>query len=90
MSEAHRRSKQPDPVRSRLLCVAIELIVSEGYESLREVFEPMFNEALAQLMLSCRFAADGLRIAETSGVLRFDDAARTALLNRRLAFTDSR
>lgn len=34
MSEAHHRSKQPDQVRAELLRVAIELIVSEGYESL--------------------------------------------------------
>lgn len=185
MSEAHRRSKQPDLVRSQLLNVAIELIVSEGYESLtldkvakragvskgglqyhfsskavllrgvcdslREMFEPMFNEALAQepespkqatrayirvcfakidprctramflltlalpefareqgewmqnlidrdtarapelaqMLLLCRFAADGLWIAETSGVLSFDEATRIALLNRLLAITDS-
>lgn len=185
MSEAHRRSKQPDQVRSQLLRVAIELIVSEGYgsltldkvarragvskgglqyhfsskavllrgvcESLKEMFEPMFNEALAhepespkrvtrayirvcfaeidplctkamflltlalpefareqgewmqnlidqdtarapdlaQMMLLCRLAADGLWLAETSGVLRFDEAARSALLNRLLAFTDA-
>lgn len=44
---------------------------------------------LAQLLLLCRFAADGLWIAETSGVLRFDEATRTALLNRLLALTDS-
>ena len=185
MSEAHRRSKQPDQVRSLLLSVAIELIVSEGYESLtldkvarragvskgglqyhfsskavllrgicdslREMFEPMFNEALAQepegpkqatrayirvcfakidplctramflltlalpefareqgewmqelidqdtarapdlaqMMLLCRFAADGLWIAETSGVLSFDEATRSALQSRLLALTDS-
>ena len=185
MSEAHHRSKQPDRVRSQLLTVAIEVIVSEGYESLtldkvakragvskgglqyhfpskavllraicdslREIFEPTFNEALAQepespkratrayiracfakvdprctkamflltlalpefareqgewmqnlieqdtarapelaqTLLLCRFAADGLWIAETSGVLRFDEATRTALLNSLLAFTES-
>lgn len=185
MSEAHHRSKQPDQVRAELLRVAIELIVSEGYESLtldkvakragvskgglqyhfsskavllrgaceslKEVFEPMFNEALAQepegpkratrayirvcfaevdplctkamflltlalpefareqgewmknlidqdeihcpdlaqMLLLCRFAADGLWLAEASGVLRFDEAKRTALLNRLLALTDS-
>ena len=83
-------------------------------ESLKEMFEPMFNEALpefareqgewmhklidqdtarapdlAQMLLLCRFAADRLWIAETSGVLRFDEATWTALLNRLLAFTDS-
>lgn len=185
MSEAHHRSKQPDRVRSRLLRVATEVIVSEGYESLtldkvakragvskgglqyhfsskavllrgvceslKELFEPMFNEALAQepespkqatrayirvcfaeidplctkamfvltlalpefareqgewmqklidqdtarapdlvqMLLLCRFAADGLWVAETSGVLHFDEVARSALLNRLLAFVDS-
>lgn len=185
MSEAHRRSKQPDQVRSQLLRVAIELIVSEGCgsltldkvarragvskgglqyhfsskavllrgvcESLKEMFEPMFNEALAQepegpkqatrayirvcfaeidplctkamflltlalpefareqsewmqnlidqdtarapdlaqMMLLSRLAADGLWLAETSGVLRFDEATRTALQSRLLAFTDA-
>lgn len=185
MSEAHRRSKQPDQVRALLLRATIELIVSEGYESLtldkvakragvskgglqyhfsskaillrgvcdslKEVFEPRFNEALAQepespkmitrayirvcfaevdplctkamflltlalpefareqgewlqnlidqdmarapdlaqILLLCRFAADGLWITETAGVLRFDEATRTVLLNRLLAFTDS-
>lgn len=44
---------------------------------------------LAQLLLLCRFAADGLWIAETSGVLRFDETTRLALLNRLLALTDS-
>ena len=185
MSEAHRRSKQPDQVRAQLLRVAIELIVSEGYESLtldkvakragvskgglqyhfsskavllrgvceslKEMFVPMFDEALAhepvspkqatrayirvcfaeidplctkamflltlalpefareqgewmqnlidqdtarapdlaQMMLLCRLAADGFWGAEVSGVLRFDEATRTALLNRLLALVDS-
>ena len=44
---------------------------------------------LAQMLLLCRFAADGLWIAETSGVLSFDEATRIALLNRLLAITDS-
>jgi len=44
---------------------------------------------LAQMLLLCRFAADGLWIAETSGVLHFDEVARSALLNRLLAFVDS-
>ena len=44
---------------------------------------------LAQMLLLCRFAADRLWTAETSGVLRFDEATWTALLNRLLAFTDS-
>lgn len=43
----------------------------------------------SQSLLLCRFAADGLWIAETSGVLRFDEATRTALLNRLLTITDS-
>lgn len=184
MSEAHRRSKQPDLVRAQLLQVAIELIVSEGYESLtlervakragvskgglqyhfsskavllrgvcdllKDIFDPMFNEALAQepegpkrvtrayirvcfaefdplctkamflltlalpefareqgewmqtlidqdtaavpdlaqMLLLCRLAADGLWIAESSGVLRFDETTRTALLDRLLALAD--
>ena len=44
---------------------------------------------LAQMLLLCRFAADGLWISETSGVLRFDEPTRTALLNRLLALTDT-
>lgn len=44
---------------------------------------------LAQMLLLCRFAADGLWVAETSGVLHFDEVARSALLNRLLAFVDS-
>lgn len=185
MSEAHRRSKQPDQVRAQLLRVALESIVGEGYESLtldkvakragvskgglqyhfsskaallrgvcdslKGIFEDIFNEALAQepaspkritrayirvcfaeidplytkamflltlalpefareqgewiqnlleqdkacapdlaqMLLLCRFAADGLWVAETSGVRRFDEATRTILLNRLLALTDS-
>lgn len=34
MSEAHRRKKQPEQVRSQLLSVALELVANEGYESL--------------------------------------------------------
>ncbi|MEN3112923.1 TetR/AcrR family transcriptional regulator [Uliginosibacterium paludis] len=185
MSEAHRRKKQPDQVRSQLLSVTLALIVSDGYESvtldkvaklagvtkgglqyhfaskqallqgvcdhLREVFEPVFYQALeeepagpkrhtrayiracfaevaplcskamliltlalpdfarlqrewtleliaqdtahapelAQMLLLCRFAADGLWAAEASGVIEFDHDTRTALLDRLLALTDS-
>ena len=44
---------------------------------------------LAQMLLLRRFAADGLWIAETSGVLSFDEATRSALQSRLLALTDS-
>lgn len=43
----------------------------------------------AQMLQLCRFAADGLWIAETSGVLHFDEATRADLLNRLLALTDA-
>lgn len=185
MSEAHHRSKQPEQLRAQLLRVAIELIVSDGYQaltldrvarlagvskgglqyhfsnkaallqgvsdSLCEMFEPIFNEALAQepggpsqwtrayirvcfaeldpvctkamflltlampefarkqgewmrdliardtahspelaqILLLCRFAADGMWLAETSGVLQFDEDSRTKLLQRLLALTEA-
>jgi hypothetical protein len=44
---------------------------------------------LAQLLLLCRFAADGLWVAETAGVLRFDSETRSALLGRLLTLADS-
>lgn len=44
---------------------------------------------LAPILQLYRFAADGLWIAETSGVLRFDEEKRAALLNRLLALTDA-
>lgn len=186
MAEAHHRSKQPEQVRAQLLKVAIELIVSEGYQSLTldkvarragvskgglqyhfsskaalledvynmlgEKCDRKFEEALtqepedglgrvtrayiktnferldpvhakaiciltlaipefaqkygdwlnsliaedqqkapelAQMLLLCRFAADGFWMAETSGILRFDDAERISLLNRLLALTET-
>lgn len=44
---------------------------------------------LAHMLLLCRLAADGFWAAETSGVFHFEEAERTALLNRLLALTDS-
>lgn len=44
---------------------------------------------LAQMLLLLRLAADGLWIAETAGVLCFDEATRNALQDRLLTLADS-
>ena len=74
-----------------LLTLALPEFAREQGEWMQELIAQDRAQAadLAQILLLCRFAADGLWVAETSGVLRFDEATRSALQSRLLAFTDS-
>lgn len=83
-----------DPICTKamfILTLALPEFAQQQGEWLKGLMTQDEAEApdLAQMLLLCRFAADGFWLAETSGVLRFDDATRITLLNRLLALTET-
>lgn len=83
-----------DPLISRAICILTLTLPDFAREQGEWLMSLCDNDAehapdMAQMLLLCRLAADGLWVAETSGVLRFDEPTRTALLDRLLTLADS-
>ena len=86
------KATNPTHLKAMLvLTLALPDFAKRQGDWLRELMkqESELYPSIAKTMLLCRFASDGLIIAETSGVLSFNDHERTELMNSLLSMVDA-